>query len=144
MSHEMDQWDKKLLFVYLIGKNQQYIKAKHETWEKFVFQNAGTNTIQTHFYSPEKDAYPHEYANLHEDERYVIEAYKHPTLADVVNGEQKHRWIWRTVIELPKHHFTNVYKFSKKHTHRETLLCAIGAFNNVHFPPQVDWEEFDV
>lgn len=144
MTNPTDNWEKKLLFFYLIGKNQQFMKNKQQTWEKYVFQNAGTNTIQTHYYSPDKDEFQHEYANLYEGERYVVESVKHPTLMDVVDGKPKARWIWRTVIELPKHHFTNVYKFSKKHTHGETLLCAIGAYNNVHFPPEPNWEEFDV
>lgn len=145
MAHEMDQWEKKLLYIYVIGKAPQFMRKKSETWEKIVFQNAGSNTIQTHFYSPDKDEYPHGYDNIQENERYVVESVKHPTLMDDVGGVSKSRWIWRNVIELPMHHFTNVYKFSKKHTHDETLLCAIGAYKNVRLPKEdVEGFEYDV
>lgn len=132
-NHEMSTWNKKFLFIMVDDIKKEWKNNKQEEWIKIIYTNAGLNTRQTHYYSPDKDQFEHGYLNLTIGERAVVETYEHPILRDIMpDGTKRGRWIWRNIINLPMHEFTNVFKFSKNHTHTETLLCAIGAYKNAH------------
>lgn len=111
---------------------------------KFLFEHVQNRFAPAdHIWSADKNVIAHSYADLQEDQYYVIFAHRVPEIVDKKkNGKTFGRWVWRFSLNMPEKLIRKAYEFYKANP-SDANLCLRYADQLMHPKIADDIAEFE-